>query len=84
MELRKQQQDIEDFLKQEQRSDSRQAALEAGRPRSAPVWRLVTSDLSVCLVSCRRDDTGFGEESSQPYTVEEPTVVSLPHRHQRF
>ncbi|TNM95775.1 hypothetical protein fugu_016858 [Takifugu bimaculatus] len=44
MELRKQQQDIEDFLKQEQRSDS------------------------------RRDDTGFGEESSQPYTAEEPTV----------
>lgn len=33
MELRKQQQDMEDFLKQEQRSDSRQAASEAGRPR---------------------------------------------------
>lgn len=78
MELRKQQQDIEDFLKQEQRSDSRQAALDAGRPRP------VTSDLSVCVVSCRRDDTGFGEESSQPYTLEEPTVVSLLHLHQRL
>lgn len=35
-------------------------------------------------VSHRKEDTGFGEESSQLLTVEEPTVVSLHRLHHHF